>query len=375
MTRLTRRDVSLGLLGVGMTGISGCAPQPKLLGAPFVGQPNTRSVLVATNRTMTPDPQVQFVEGRTDTLQFLNYDISIPSKRAPGSFSFPKQSLDPEREFYVARTERYANSNAFVSGINEHISTANDASGNLLVFVHGYNASYAATVFRAAQIATDFGLDMPVVLFSWPSAGRITSYVYDRDSALFARSALAETLATLARTQARKITILAHSMGGMLAMEAIKRLTLEGDTHTLSRVDGLVLAQPDIDVDVFRSQISDFDLQKTFVSVLTSDRDRALKLSSILTGGHPRVGNAQNIEELRKLGVLVIDVTNIGSPDFLNHDTYASSPALLQMIRTGKLSQRIIAGLPGQDLLIQGANLTGKAALAIAYLPYTIAGL
>jgi esterase/lipase superfamily enzyme len=375
MTALTRRDVSLGLLGLGATGLSACAAQPKLLTAPFVGEPNTRSVLVATNRTMVPDPQVQFIEGRTDDVTFMSYDISIPSKRKPGSFSFPKRGLDPEREFYVARTERFDQPSDFISDINANISTAPGNNGNLLVFVHGYNVSYAAAVFRAAQISTDFGLDMPLVLFSWPSAGRISRYAYDRDSALFARAALADTLATLARTQARKITILAHSMGGLLAMEAIKRLSLKGDTRTLSRLDGLVLAQPDIDVDVFRSQMSELDIESFFVAVLASDKDRALRLSSVLTGGHPRVGNTQNIEDLRRMGVLVIDVTDVASRDFLKHDTYASSPALLQMINSGVLTERIIAGSPGQDLLIEGANLTGKAALAIAYLPYTFAGL
>lgn len=158
-------------------------------------------------------------------------------------------------------------------------------------------------------------------------------------------------------------------------MEAVKRLTLEGDTKTLSRIDGVALAQPDIDVDVFRSQMTDIDLDHQFVAVLASGRDRALKLSSVLTGGHPRVGTGNSIEELRRLGVLVIDVSDVGGRDFLKHDTYASSPALLKMIRSGKLTERIIAGAPGQDLLIDGVRLTGQAALAIAYLPYTVSGL
>ena len=157
-------------------------------------------------------------------------------------------------------------------------------------------------------------------------------------------------------------------------MEAVKRLTLEGDHKTLDRIDGVVLAQPDIDVDVFRSQMEDINLNKQFVAVMTSRRDRALKISTVLTGGHPRVGAGDQIEELRRLGAIVIDVSQVGSRDFLNHDTYASSPALLSMISSGALTERIIAGAPGQDLLIEGVNLTGQAALAIAYLPYTFSG-
>jgi esterase/lipase superfamily enzyme len=375
MTNLSRRALSLGILATGAAGLSACSPRPKLLSAPFSGTPTTRTVLVATNRTASVDPTEQFFEGRADDMSFLSYDISIPSDRKLGSFSFPRRTLNPEREFYVAGTEKFDGPADFISAINTEINESADPGGNLLVFVHGYNVSFAGTVFRAAQITTDFDLDIPVVLFSWPSAARVSRYAYDRDSVLFARADLARTLAILARTQARKITILAHSMGGFLAMEALKRLTLEEDKETLSRIDGVVLAQPDIDVDVFRAQMSDLDLDQQFVAVMASGRDRALQLSTVLTGGHPRVGTTKNIEEIRRLGALVIDVSDVASRDFLNHDTYASSPALLKMIRSGKLTERIIAGAPGQDLLIEGANLTGQAALAIAYLPYTVTGL
>lgn len=374
MTSFTRRDVSKGLLSMGAVGLAGCSPRPKLFSAPFVGQPNTRSVLVATNRTMEPDPKVQFIEGRSDTLAYLQYDVSIPDDRKLGEYSFPARKLDPAKQFFVARTQKFDGPAGFAQGVNQAIKTSVDDSGNLLVFVHGYNMSYPGAVFRAAQVSTDFNLEIPIVLFSWPSAARASRYAYDRDSALYARSALADTLATLARTQARKITLLGHSMGGFLVMEALKRLTLEGDTHTLSRIDGAVLAQPDIDVDVFRAQMADLDLKKQFIMVMNSDRDRALRLSSVLTGGHARVGASGDIEDLRELGAIVLDVSDVGSRDFLQHDTYVSSPALLSMIRSGKLTKRIIEGAPGQDLLIEGVKLTGQAALAIAYLPYTVTG-
>lgn len=374
MTSFTRRDVSKGLLSLGAVGLAGCSPRPKLFSAPFVGQPNTRSVLVATNRTMEPDPKVQFIEGRSDTLAYLQYDISIPGERKLGEYSFPTCKLDPAKQFYVARTQKFEGPVDFSQGVNKAIKTSVDDSGNLLVFVHGYNMSYPGAVFRAAQVSTDFNLEIPIVLFSWPSAARASRYAYDRDSALYARSALADTLATLSRTQARKITLLGHSMGGFLVMEALKRLTLEGDVHTLSRIDGAVLAQPDIDVDVFRAQMADLDLKKQFIMVMNSDRDRALRLSSVLTGGHARVGASGDIEDLRELGAIVLDVSDLGSRDFLQHDTYVSSPALLSMIRSGKLTKRIIEGAPGQDLLIEGIKLTGQAALAIAYLPYTVTG-
>lgn len=372
---MTRRELSLGLLGISASAMSACTTKPRLSSTAFTGDIKTRSVLVVTNRAAVRDDTQQFESERTDTLTTLRYDISIPSIRKQGEYSFPRRNLDPEREFFVSQTTPLPTQGDFINAVNDELRSTKGEDDSLLLFVHGYNVSYPSAVFRAAQIAEDFDLKMPIALFSWPSAGRISQYAYDRDSALFARQDLAETLKLLARTQTRKITVLAHSLGGMLTMEALKRLTLEGDTKTLSRIDGVVLSQPDIDVDVFRKQVTDINLGKLFVAVMVSSRDHALQASSILTGGHPRVGSAKNIEDLRTMGVIVIDVSEFSTDDILNHDTFISSHALLALISSGTLAERVIAGAPGQDLLIEGANLTGQAALAIAYLPYTVTGL
>jgi esterase/lipase superfamily enzyme len=330
---------------------------------------------VGTNRSFTTNANIQFEDGRTDTLSTLRYDISIPSNRKQGEYKFPTKQLDPDRQFFVSKTDTFDRPADFIDAANIELKQDPSNEDSLLLFVHGYNVSYPAAVFRAAQIAEDFDLKMPMALFSWPSAGRVSRYAYDRDSALFARSALADMLKMLAKTQARKITILAHSLGGLIAMEAIKRLNLEQDNETLARIDGVVLAQPDIDVDVFRDQISDIDLSKHFIAVMASNRDQVLRISSVLTGGHPRVGAAQNIEDLRQMGVLVLDVSAFDSLYVLNHDAYASSPALLSLISSGTLTERVISGAPGQDLLIESVTLTGQVALAIAYLPYAVTGL
>ena len=48
-----------------------------------------------------------------------------------------------------------------------------------LVFVHGYNTTFKDALFRAAQLAYDLKFDGPVFVYSWPSGGAVTSYVYD----------------------------------------------------------------------------------------------------------------------------------------------------------------------------------------------------
>ncbi|WP_417262139.1 alpha/beta hydrolase [Celeribacter sp.] len=367
---LTRREMVLG--GSALC-LSACS-------VPLMNSPseapvtNARDLLVVTNRAVSQDPHQVFEAARSDTRFFCDYQISVPRDRNPGEFSFPRTPLDPEKQFFVADSRRFDTEPDFRHVLNQRVRAQPKGDRGVVLFVHGYNVSYPGAVFRAAQIATDFEMDQPMVLFSWPSAGRLSRYAYDRDSVLFARKALAQTLRELAQSQAEQITILAHSMGGLLTMEALKRLALEGDRETLDRLNGVVLVQADIDLDLFRTQVTDLRPFDVELAVFASRRDRALKLSSVLTGGHPRVGEAENIEELRRMGVLVVDTSIAPRPGPLGHSSLMSSPELLSMIASRSFVDRIVGGAPGQDILIEGLSLTGSAALAIAYLPYTITG-
>ncbi|WP_254016398.1 alpha/beta hydrolase, partial [Mesorhizobium escarrei] len=48
-----------------------------------------------------------------------------------------------------------------------------NAKRQVLIFVHGYNNSYADAVFRFAQIVHDSGTDAAPILFTWPSRARV----------------------------------------------------------------------------------------------------------------------------------------------------------------------------------------------------------
>ena len=68
------------------------------------------------------------------------------------------------------------------------------------------------------------------ILFSWPSRGGLLNYSYDKESANFSRGDLANVLRTAADSPAvAEVTVLAHSMGAWLAMEALRQVALEDD--------------------------------------------------------------------------------------------------------------------------------------------------
>lgn len=371
---LGRRKFISMASGMAITSVLGGCSQAEFHSGPAADSIASRRIFVATNRNISPDPLLKFNDTRSKNTHFLSYDISIPPDRKPGEFSFPQRDLDPSRQFFVSNTYRHEGAPAFSRQVASRLDPREREELGAILFVHGFNVSYASAVFRTAQIATDFGIKSPMSLFSWPSAGRVSRYAYDRDSVLHARIALTETIEALAK-QCGKVTIIAHSVGCFLTMEVLKRLTLLRENNTLQSITSAILVQPDIDVDVFLRQMDDIRSTDIEIAVIGSRNDRALKVSNVLTGGHPRVGEAENIEALRQAGVTVIDVSGSSEASLLGHTVFLSSPDLLPIIHSGELAEKIIGGAPGQDILIDGLALTGSAALAIAHLPYTVTGL
>src|SRR5690606_4927040 len=98
------------------------------------------------------------------------------------------------------------------------------------------------------------------------------------------------SLRLLAQSGARRIDIVAHSMGTWVTMEALRQLALTGNRNLGGKLGDVVLASPDIDVDVFKSQMRRYGKpDRPFFLILSTD-DRALRLSSILAGNE-RVGD------------------------------------------------------------------------------------
>ena len=123
--------------------------------------------------------------------------------------------------------------------------------GQALIFVHGYNISFDNAVRRAGQLAYDLNFDGPVFLFSWPSRESVLSYVGARDRAQFSADALREFIETVvAETKAKRIHIIAHSMGSVALNEAL--FTLEPATLAKLNIGEMVLPRP-ISIPTFSS--------------------------------------------------------------------------------------------------------------------------
>ncbi|MEO0980722.1 MAG: alpha/beta fold hydrolase, partial [Pseudomonadota bacterium] len=207
------------------------------------------------------------------------------------------------------------------------------------IFIHGYNVSYVSGIYRQAQLIHDFNQPVVGIHYSWPSAGKTSAYLYDRDSVQFARDGLQKTIELAARSEAKTVAVVAHSMGTLLTMEAVRQLSLANKKSVLKKISPLVLASPDIDEDVFASQVAVIDPRPAPFLVLASRKDKALKLSRDLRGGTARVGQGNDIESLQALGITVLDLSEISDgQDGASHATFANSPTLIRLIQTGAIS-------------------------------------
>ena len=77
----------------------------------------------------------------------------------------------------------------------------------------------------------------------------------------------------------REVSILAHSMGNWLALESLRQMAIR-NRGLPPKFKNIMLASPDVDVDVFRSQIADMGTQHPKFTLFVSQDDRALAVSA-----------------------------------------------------------------------------------------------
>ncbi|MER2534846.1 MAG: alpha/beta hydrolase, partial [Rhizobiaceae bacterium] len=204
-------------------------------------------------------------------------------------------------------------------------------------FVHGFNNRYEDSVFRFSQIVHDSGAAVTPILFTWPSRARVVDYNYDKESTNFSRTALEQTLEALVEERGvTEITVMAHSMGTWLAMESLRQMGIRRG-GVPAKIKDVMLASPDLDVDVFTRQWNELGDHKPHFTIFVSRDDRALALSRLISGGVQRVGAINPAEEpyrsrLEEAGIVAIDLTKVKSGDRLHHGKFAESPQIVQAI-------------------------------------------
>jgi len=330
-------------------GLAGCAgPQGFLTPVPSDARAPGAShveMLVATTRTKAESPAFLFGGGRAPQVSFADMEVSIPpdANRKVGEVQWPRQPPgNPETDFVTLRSEIVTldKARARFSRLLEK-----SREKQALVFVHGFNIRYEDAVYRFAQILHDSKADADVapILFTWPSKGLVSAYLYDRDSANYSRDALETLLRKLeADPETRSITILAHSMGNWVTLEALRQMAIR-DGRVADKIKLVMLADADVDVGVAREQIAALGPKRPHLVLFVSENDRALAASQDLWQA-PRLGAINpDVEPYRSMiereGLSVVNMTALPSDGMFNHGKYAEDPRVIDLI-----GRSIVAG-------------------------------
>lgn len=264
--------------------LGGCGPRG---GLTFVterptGDGTIQQILVATTRQRVAGQPV-FDKRRVDPPTYAEFEVWVPPQRELGSVTFPER--DPpnlDADFVTVSGRTLAGEDAFVAAINAELAAHPEYEGRAMIFVHGYNTNFAEGLYRHAQLLQDYGRRAPSVHFAWPSAASAKGYVFDRESALFSRDGLERVLNAMARSNARQINLVAHSMGCFLMMETLRTMARVGSRRFFDKVNAVILLSPDIEIDVFRKQAPPVLAEGVPIFVVVSTRDRALLISAVI---------------------------------------------------------------------------------------------
>jgi esterase/lipase superfamily enzyme len=285
-------------------------------------------LLVATTRKPVNGARAApwFGTERASTMTIARARLKPPSD---SRFSLAAVGLDDWRLETMQRVPQIAD--LFAQGV---------PGRDILIYVHGFNQTFETAALDAAHLSDAIRFRGETMVFSWPSRAKLLDYAFDRESAMWSRDALEQVLDGLVASPAvGRIHIVAHSVGTMLTLEALRQFYAHHGGAEADRIGAVVFAAPDIDLDVFSSSVERIGPLAGKITVITASNDRALALSGWIAGGVTRVGAAQK-PQLAKLGLRVIDASEEGW-GIINHDLFLSNTQIQRVIRNA------IDGRPG----------------------------
>jgi esterase/lipase superfamily enzyme len=316
-------------------------PVPTLVG---LGEAHkTETIFVSTNRGQEQELEPYFNKKRSIESHYAKFGISVPQYKNRDAYTFDTPGvgpLNPEKHFFATSSELLDNEAVFGKQLKEHIQ-GNANSKKVWIYVHGVYTHFAEGVFFISQLNRYSGLEGTPLLFSWPSGGKWLDYLYDKDSADTSRDALESTIRIASESGAEEVFILAHSLGCHLTMETLRQAAIAGDATFGGKLKCVLLASPDISVDVFESQLQRMNTlpSKPRMGVLLSRDDKLLKIAKLLARGGERLGSEDNTK-MRELGVDVFDLTGYHQKGVSSHYKFAALPTSLENVYNQMLANQ-----------------------------------
>ena len=293
-------------------------------------------ILYATDRGIKSKKELEerYTTKRSD-LKYGVAQVSVPKTHAFGWVERPVDLLFFKGKEKIGRHVVITKLEALeLAKFKEimRLKLSNVEQSDILVFVHGFNVSFAEAVRQTAQISYDLHFLGVPMTYSWPSQGisELTQYMSDEESVKYTNEHLVHFLKEVIKNRGdANIHILAHSMGTRAVANAVKQIAL---TTQGVQFKNVILAAPDIDADVFRVNLYPYLKQASEkVTIYTSSTDKALSVSKALHGWEKRVGSGgENISLFKD--IVTVDATGIDT-SLLGHSYFAEKEMLVNDLR------------------------------------------
>jgi esterase/lipase superfamily enzyme len=218
--------------------------------------------------------------------------ITIPALHRRGdairSFGSARRAVSDEdraRKFSLLQAvDPFESHQAFRERVAELYATTD--ARDAILHVHGFNVSFRAGAFRAAQLKYDTGFEGPVFYFSWPSNAKLTEYFNDQVDGDVSARALANFMLQMRGEvpEGGQIHVIAHSMGTRVFSQAAALLR-ESEAWPLTgdgALGAVILAAGDLDSGLASEWLGPPDTLAESVTFLTSKNDKAVRFSGVL---------------------------------------------------------------------------------------------
>jgi esterase/lipase superfamily enzyme len=273
------------------------------------------------------------LDSAAQPLQFGQCEVSIPYRHQPGEIERPSlwklEIHEHPAKHIVLLAVHPMQANEFREHLRQSVSASESKAA--LLFVHGFNVTFAEAARRTAQMKYDLGFDGAAVMYTWPAPG---NYIECEGNVTWTRPHLMEFLREyLEQSGAEKIHLIAHSMGTRILTDALRELVqTRGDRSP--KYNQIILAAPDIDASVFKTQIAPRIVDTAErISIYSSSADLAI-VASKKAHNYVRLGEAGSSLTLfpEFLNIEVLDATDINE-SLLGHGYYGDSPRILYDVR------------------------------------------
>lgn len=227
----------------------------------------------------------------------------------------------------------------------EFIKVLQDQSAKpLVIWIHGYKASFNDNNMYCAQIAYDLNMDANILSFDWANSESFLGYARDAFQVKRSTKHLVELLETISNeVKPQKIVIIAHSLGSQLVCLALQKMYNNPNAKNV-KLDHVIFLAPNIDGDEFDQNFkSALAALVNRVTIYVSSDDNALLLSKLLynidsIGLPERFSADTNLDEIQAFlsygkeipeKIDLVDVSFLAKKDLLKkHRIFLDRPVL-----------------------------------------------